>query len=218
MAVASDSSLGATSNTVYVLSGASLVFTGNAPTTGRTFNLANGTLAPSGGTLTYAGATVNGGLNADGTAGMAGGFDPTKSYSFVLVQADSGITGYNPAGFVVDTSSFQNSTQGGSFSVVQQGNNLNLVFNAVTGAFDLGTAGRGRGGTWLRDLAPPRCLSPDWKQESHCSYHPSRPKLPHGASTSFLTRGNCPRQQRGVDGAGTRRFVAVNRVPDAARC
>ena len=59
LSVAGDANLGAAGNGVFVLSGASLVFTGNAPLTGRTFNLVNGTVAPaSGGSLTYTGATV----------------------------------------------------------------------------------------------------------------------------------------------------------------
>ena len=70
-------------------------------------------------------------LNGSGTAGQAANFDPSHNYTFVLVQADGGISGYDPAEFVVDTSSFQNATQGGSFSVVQQGNNLELVFTTA---------------------------------------------------------------------------------------
>ena len=58
-------------------------------------------------------------LNGNGTAGQAANFDPTGNYSFVLVQADGGIAGYDdPAEFTVDTSSFQSATNGGSFSVV----------------------------------------------------------------------------------------------------
>ena len=70
-------------------------------------------------------------LNANGTAGMASGFDPSHNYSFMLVQADGGISGYDPAEFVVDTSFFQSGTQGGSFSVVQVGNTLDLVFTSA---------------------------------------------------------------------------------------
>ena len=71
-------------------------------------------------------------LNSGGTAGQAANFDPGHNYAFVLVSADGGISGYNPAEFVVDASGFQNATDGGSFAVVQQGNNLDLVFtNAV---------------------------------------------------------------------------------------
>ena len=96
-------------------------------------------LAHASGTLTLAAGTAAGNLitisvaslNSSGTAGQASNFDPTRNYTFVLVQADGGINGYNPAGFVVDSSAFQNGTQGGSFSVVQQGNNLDLVFTSA---------------------------------------------------------------------------------------
>ena len=96
-------------------------------------------LAHVSGTLTLAAGTVAGSqitisvasLNGGGTAGQAANFDPSHNYSFVLVQADGGVSGYNPAEFVVDSSSFQNSTQGGSFSVGQQGNNLVLVFTTA---------------------------------------------------------------------------------------
>ena len=70
-------------------------------------------------------------LGSDGTSGAAANFDPTKNYSFVLVTADGGIAGYNPAEFTVDVSGFKNATNGGSFSVVEQGNQLLLDYNAV---------------------------------------------------------------------------------------
>ena len=96
-------------------------------------------LAHASGTLTLSAGTTAGNLitisvaslNSGGMAGQAANFDPTRNYSFVLVQADGGISGYQAGEFVVDTSGFQNATQGGSFSVVQQGNNLDLVFNAA---------------------------------------------------------------------------------------
>ena len=91
------------------------------------------------GTLTLAAGTTAGSLltisvaslNGSGTAGQAANFDPTKNYTFVLVQADGGMTGFNPAEFAVDASSFQNNTDGGLFSVMQQGNNLDLVFTSA---------------------------------------------------------------------------------------
>ena len=93
---------------------------------------ATGTLTLSAGTVAGSRITVSvASLNSGGTAGMASNFDPTRNYSFVLVSADGGISGYNPTEFVVDTNSFQNNTNGGSFSVVQQGNNLNLLFTSA---------------------------------------------------------------------------------------
>ncbi len=69
-------------------------------------------------------------LGMDGSSGLANNFDPTKNYLFVLVQADGGITGFNPGEFMVDSSNFKN-TATGAFTVVQQGNNLVLAYNAV---------------------------------------------------------------------------------------
>lgn len=93
---------------------------------------AAGTLTLTAGTAMGSQITISvASLNGSGTAGQAANFDPSQNYSFVLVQADGGITGYNPAEFTVDTSAFQNGTQGGSFSVVQAGNNLDLVFTTA---------------------------------------------------------------------------------------
>ena len=58
-------------------------------------------------------------------------FDSTKSYRFVLVNAAGGITGFNANEFAVDTSGFADNLNGGSFSVTEDGNNLDLVFNPV---------------------------------------------------------------------------------------
>ena len=90
-----------------------------------TLMLAAGTTAGSQITISLAS------LNSSGMPGQTSNFDPSHSYTFVLVQADGGITGYRADEFVVDTSGFQNATQGGSFSVLQSGNNLDLVFTAV---------------------------------------------------------------------------------------
>ena len=70
-------------------------------------------------------------LGTNGTAGPAVNFDASRSYDFVLASADGGISGYTPGEFVVDTSGFQNALDGGAFSVVQSGNDLDLVFNPV---------------------------------------------------------------------------------------
>ena len=69
-------------------------------------------------------------LGSNGAAGPASNFDPTKNYSFVLVQADGGINGYNPAEFTVDSASFENAAKG-SFTVDRQGNQLLLDYIAV---------------------------------------------------------------------------------------
>jgi fibronectin-binding autotransporter adhesin len=58
-------------------------------------------------------------------------FDPTKSYRFVLVSSASEASGFNAAEFAVNTSGFGNALNGGSFSVVVDGTNLDLVFAPV---------------------------------------------------------------------------------------
>ena len=71
-------------------------------------------------------------LNSNGNPGAAANFDPTGNDSFVLVQADGGILGYQgPGEFDVDTSGFENATDGGTFSVTGQGNDLDLVFTSA---------------------------------------------------------------------------------------
>ena len=93
---------------------------------------ASGTLTLAAGTAAGSQITISiASLNSGGTAGPALNFDPAKSYAFVLVSADGGIVGYNPAEFTVDTSGFQNGINGGSFSVGQSGNNLILNYNVV---------------------------------------------------------------------------------------
>ena len=71
------------------------------------------------------------GLDANGNNGAVANFDPSQSYAFTLVHAGSGIVGYTASEFAVNTASFDNNTQGGAFSVVQEGNDLVLMFTAV---------------------------------------------------------------------------------------
>ena len=92
----------------------------------------SGILALAAGTTTGNQITISlASLNSNGNAGQASNFDPTRNYAFTLVAANGGITGYNPAEFTVNTASFQNGTNGGSFSVVENGNQLLLDYNAV---------------------------------------------------------------------------------------
>jgi hypothetical protein len=71
-------------------------------------------------------------LDSSGNPGSAANFNPNQNHQFVLVEADGGILGYSsPAEFDVDTAGFENATDGGSFSVVEQGNELVLDFMAV---------------------------------------------------------------------------------------
>ena len=70
-------------------------------------------------------------------SGPAANFDPAQSAAWTLVTAPDGITGFASDAFVVETAAangtdgFANDLAGGSFSVVQSGNSLNLVFSPV---------------------------------------------------------------------------------------
>ncbi len=65
-----------------------------------------------------------------GNPGMAS-FNAAQAYSWTLLTAGTGITGFNPAYFTVDASGFQNSLAGGAFSVGEVGNTLTLDFTPV---------------------------------------------------------------------------------------
>ena len=110
LSVAADGNLGLAAGTVTVLQGGALVFTGAAVTTSRTFNLGTSTLAPaSGGTLTYAGATVNGGILGAGNHVLTGSttLDDTRTVSGTTLTQTSG------------TSAFENVTLGGTSTFAQ---------------------------------------------------------------------------------------------------
>jgi autotransporter-associated beta strand protein len=72
------------------------------------------------------------GLDAAGGAGVLQNFSNTSSYSWSLLTADS-FTGFNSGAFVVDAAVFaaNNPLGGGSFSITQAGNSLDLVFTPV---------------------------------------------------------------------------------------
>lgn len=90
------------------------------------------------GTLTLsAGVTANSrftvalvSLDGGGQSATLGDFDPSQSYRFTLATT-AGINGYDANEFTVDASGFRNDLAGGSFSVVQDGNNLVLQFTPV---------------------------------------------------------------------------------------
>ena len=70
-------------------------------------------------------------LDAANDPGLALNFDPSQPSSFTMISAEGGIQGFDPALFFVDTSGFQNDLTGGSFSVVEAGNDLLLTFSPV---------------------------------------------------------------------------------------
>jgi hypothetical protein len=65
-----------------------------------------------------------------GTLGLAANFNPSISYSWTLLSANS-ISGFNSADFSIDLSRFQNSLAGGNFVVGESGNTLTLNFTPV---------------------------------------------------------------------------------------
>ena len=113
-----------------------------------------------GGQLTLTGRAAAGGqiiirligLDANGNQGTAASFNPAQSDVFTLVTTGSGIVGYTPGEFTVNAANFANNTQGGTFAVVEQGNNLVLVYSAVPepSTWALLSIGRGLLGVTLR--------------------------------------------------------------------
>ncbi|MFM7206820.1 MAG: beta strand repeat-containing protein, partial [Planctomycetaceae bacterium] len=69
-------------------------------------------------------------------SGSAASFDPLTSYSWTIARASGGITGFATEKFLITstatngTGGFTNGLAGGAFSLVQSGNDLNLVFTA----------------------------------------------------------------------------------------
>ena len=70
------------------------------------------------------------GTNATNTT-MASNFNSSNPYSWTLVAAAGGITGFNASDFNVNTSGFENPLGIGSFYVSQSGNDLMLNFTPV---------------------------------------------------------------------------------------
>jgi hypothetical protein len=61
----------------------------------------------------------------------ANNFNPSNFYSWTLVTTGTGITGFDPSDFYVNTSGFVNSTGIGGFYVAESGNDLVLNFSPV---------------------------------------------------------------------------------------
>ena len=69
-------------------------------------------------------------LLADNTAGNVINFSSTQNYSYTIATASSGITGFDASVFTLNTASFSNTLDGGTWSLAANGNNLNLNFTA----------------------------------------------------------------------------------------
>lgn len=67
-------------------------------------------------------------------------FDPGQFYTWTFAVADQ-IVGFDSSAWIVDTSGFWNLTYGGTFSVMQTGQELQLVFTPVPAPAGLGVLG-----------------------------------------------------------------------------
>ncbi|MEX1114282.1 MAG: ubiquitin-like protein [Akkermansiaceae bacterium] len=67
---------------------------------------------------------------ASGVPAAMVGFDEGQSYTWQFLTAETGVTGFNPEQFTVDTSRFLNPSSG-LFSVTQSGTGLALTYTAV---------------------------------------------------------------------------------------
>lgn len=80
--------------------------------------------------------------DADGDAIF---FTNTSNYTWTILTATNGITGFSADKFLINTSAingtggFANALGGGTFSILQSGNDLNLIFTAAAGIPEPGT-------------------------------------------------------------------------------
>jgi autotransporter-associated beta strand protein len=69
-------------------------------------------------------------LLADNTAGNVINFNSAENSSYTIATATGGIVGFDPSAFAINSSAFSNATNGGTWSIAQSGNNLNLNFTS----------------------------------------------------------------------------------------
>jgi autotransporter-associated beta strand protein len=69
-------------------------------------------------------------LTAGDIPGMLTGLIPTNTYTWRILTATGGITGFSSSAFNLNTNNFSN-TFGGTFAIVQSGNDLDLIFTGV---------------------------------------------------------------------------------------
>ena len=74
-------------------------------------------------------------LNSNGVAGSAANFNPSNNYSWTLLTASNGITGFSSNDFLISTKGFAN-TNGGTFGVSTNGQELDLTYTAPTSSVD----------------------------------------------------------------------------------
>lgn len=66
-------------------------------------------------------------LNSSDAQAPLSNFDATRAYRYTIATAGTGITGFKPEKFAIDASKFQNSLQGGSFSLLQSSDGHSLI-------------------------------------------------------------------------------------------
>ena len=71
-------------------------------------------------------------LTLGNVAGLAANFNASQDHTYLIATASGGITGFSADKFDLDLSDFQNDLQGGTWTIAQSGNNLNLEFSAVS--------------------------------------------------------------------------------------
>ncbi|MFC2149457.1 autotransporter-associated beta strand repeat-containing protein [Candidatus Auribacterota bacterium] len=72
-------------------------------------------------------------LGLDNNPGPVADFSSSQSYDWIIASASAGITGFAAEDFILDTTNFQNSLGGGSFSIAQDSNDLVLSFTGGGG-------------------------------------------------------------------------------------
>lgn len=70
-------------------------------------------------------------LLPDNSFGVLSGWDASINHTYTLVSTTGGIIGFSADSFNLDTSSFANNIQGGTWAVANQNNNLELRFTAA---------------------------------------------------------------------------------------
>lgn len=70
-------------------------------------------------------------LDAYNNPGEAENFDPMQSYTWIIATADSGIAGFDPGKFTIDTSAFVNAPDTASFALSSDGHNLSLTYSVI---------------------------------------------------------------------------------------
>lgn len=72
------------------------------------------------------------GLNLSNSPGVVTGFDESQNYSWTIASVSGSISGFDPAVFNLMTSNFMdNNSFTGTFSIAQQGSDINLMYTAV---------------------------------------------------------------------------------------